>query len=161
LITISKTSLFPFKNNQQIHCFSVYFRYVNAQPVILFDGVCNLCNGVVKLVIRQDAKGYFKLAALQSTAGQMLLQKHGLPQKEFETFLLIENGKVYQQSDAALKVARQFKWHWQWLQILWLAPRPLRNAVYRFIALNRYHWFGKKEACMIPTPDIQQRFLND
>lgn len=131
------------------------------QPVILFDGVCNLCNGVVKLVIKQDKKAYFKLAALQSPAGQMLLQKYRLPQKDFETFLLIKNGKVYQQSDAALQVAKHFSWYWQWLQILWLVPRPLRNAVYRLVARNRYRWFGKKEACMIPTPSIKKRFIED
>ena len=125
----------------------------------MFDGVCNLCNSVVKLVIRQDKKAYFKLAALQSTAGQELLKKHALPQKDFETFLLIEAGKVYQQSDAALRVARRFSWYWQWTQILWLLPRFVRNAAYSFIARRRYRWFGKKEACMIPTPDMQQRFL--
>jgi predicted DCC family thiol-disulfide oxidoreductase YuxK len=129
------------------------------QPVILFDGVCNLCNGVVKLVIRQDKKGHFKFAALQSAAGQKLLENHQLPQKEFESFLLIQNGRVYQQSDAALQVARRFSWYWQWVQVLWLVPRPLRNAVYRFIARNRYRWFGKQEACMLPTPSNKQRFL--
>ena len=134
---------------------------MKAEPVILFDGICNLCNGVVKLVIRQDKKAYYKLAALQSHAGQELLKNHKLPQKDFETFLLIENGKVYQQSDAALRVAKQFSWYWQWVQTLWLVPRPLRNAVYRFIARRRYRWFGKKDTCMIPTPDIQQRFLPD
>ena len=80
-------------------------------------------------------------------------------QKDFETFLLIENGKVYQQSDAALRVAKRFSWYWQWTQVLWLLPRPVRNGAYSFIARRRYRWFGKKEACMIPTPDIQQRFL--
>ncbi len=132
-----------------------------AHPLILFDGVCNLCNGVVKLVIRQDKKAYFKLAALQSKAGQQFLQQHQLPQKDFETFLLIQNGKIYQQADAALLVAKHFSWYWQWLQFFWLVPRPLRNAVYRFVARNRYRWFGKKEACMIPTPAIKNRFLED
>lgn len=132
---------------------------MKAQPVILFDGVCNLCNSVVKLVIHQDKKAYFKLAALQSHAGQKLLKQHALPQKDFETFLLIENGNVYQQSDAALKVAKHFSWYWQWTQVLWLLPRSVRNAAYSFIARRRYRWFGKKETCMIPTPDNQQRFL--
>ncbi len=131
------------------------------EPVILFDGVCNLCNSVVKLVIRQDKNAYFKLAALQSRAGQELLKKHGLPQKDFETFLLFENGKVYQQSDAALMVAKRFSPYWQGLQVLWIIPQLIRNAVYRFIARRRYRWFGKKEACMIPTPDIKNRFLPD
>lgn len=141
--------------------FYKYFSRVKEEPVILFDGVCNLCNSVVKLVIRQDKKAYFKLAALQSRAGQELLQKHALPQKDFETFLLIERGKVYQQSEAALRVAKHFSWYWQWTQALWLLPAPLRNAAYRFIARRRYRWFGKKEVCMIPAPDIKQRFLPD
>ena len=139
--------------------FYVYFRNVITPPVILFDGVCNLCNGVVKLVIRQDKRGYFKLAPLQSYAGQELLQKHGLPQKDFETFLVVEEGKVYQKSAAALKVARHFSWYWQWLQVLWAIPTPVRDAVYSFIARRRYQWFGKREACMLPDANTKIRFL--
>ena len=125
----------------------------------MFDGVCNLCNGVVKLVIRQDKKGYFKLAPLQSDVGQELLKKHELPQKNFETFLVLEGGKVYQKSAAALKVARHFRWYWQWVQVLWLLPAPARDAVYSFIARHRYQWFGKRDACMIPNANTQKRFL--
>lgn len=125
----------------------------------MFDGVCNLCNGVVKLVIRQDKKAHFKLAALQSLEGRAILKTYKLPQKDFETFLLIEEGKVYQKSTAALKVAKHFSWYWQWLQAFWLVPTPIRDAAYRFIAIRRYQWFGKREVCMIPDANTKSRFL--
>lgn len=130
-------------------------------PLILFDGVCNLCNGVVQLVIRQDTKGVLQFAPLQSPAGQKLLQQLQLPQKDFETFLLLDKGKLYQKSSAALKVARYFKWYWQWLQLLWVVPQPVRDGVYSFIARHRYQWFGKKGACMIPDASVKKRFLQD
>ena len=129
------------------------------QPVILFDGVCNFCNSVVQFVIRQDAGEHLHFAPLQSPAGQKLLQQHHLPQKDFETFLLVDNNTVYQKSDAALRVAKHFKWYWQWVQVLRFIPRPWRNAVYSFVARNRYRWFGKRDACMIPTENIKKRFL--
>lgn len=158
---------YKFLNNIQTKAlktgllFLVVLLLLMEQPVILFDGVCNLCNSVVKLVIRQDTDGRLKLAPLQSTAAQKLLALHRLPQKDFETFLLLQNGQVYQKSAAALKVAKYFKWYWQWLQLLWILPAPLRDAVYTFIARNRYRWFGKKETCMIPTENTRKRFLSE
>ena len=110
-------------------------------------------------MIRQDKKGVLKFAPLQSAAGQKELKTFGLSQKDLQTFLLIQNGKVYQQSSAALQVARYFSWYWQWVQVLWLVPRPVRDAVYRFVVPNRYRWFGKKDACMVPSPHLLQRFL--
>lgn len=128
-------------------------------PVILFDGVCNFCDASVNFIIRQDKKKRFRFAALQSEAGQNLLAKHNLPQKEFESFLLIENDRVYQKSSAALKVCSKLPWYWKWTQTFWIVPKFIRNAAYDFIARNRYKWFGKKEQCMLPTPDIRSRFL--
>jgi predicted DCC family thiol-disulfide oxidoreductase YuxK len=128
-------------------------------PIILFDGVCNFCNGAVNFIIRQDKKKDFRFAALQSEAGQNLLAKYQLPQTTFESFVLIKNGIVYQKSSAALQVCNGLPWYWQWTQIFWLLPKLLRDAVYDLIARNRYKWFGKKESCIVPTADIRRRFL--
>ncbi len=130
------------------------------KPVILFDGVCNFCNGAVNFVLKQDKKGIFNFAALQSAAGQKLLQQYNLAMKDFDSFVLIENGKVYKKSTASLRVMNQLPWYWKEAQILRIVPRFLRDAIYDFIAKNRYKWFGKKEQCMIPTPEMRNRFLN-
>ena len=128
-------------------------------PIILFDGVCNFCNGVVNFIIRQDKKKVFRFAALQSEAGQELLEQYGLPKEKFDSFLLIENGKVYKSSSAGLRLYSRLPWYWKWTQIFWIVPRFLRDAVYNFIARNRYRWFGKSESCMVPTADVRSRFL--
>lgn len=128
-------------------------------PVILFDGICNFCNAGVNFIIRQDKKKVFRFAALQSGAGQRLLQQYNLPKEGFDSFILIDNGKAYKKSTAGIKVYGKLSWYWKWTQLGWIAPPFLRNAVYDFIAKNRYKWFGKKEACMIPTPDTKNRFL--
>jgi len=124
---------------------------VNDHPVILFDGVCNFCNGAVNFVLRQDKKGIFKFAPLQSEAGRKLLQQYNLSTKDFDSFVLIDNGKVYKKSSASLQVLNKLPWYWKVTQILKFIPAVLRNAVYDFIAKNRYKWFGKKEKCMVPT----------
>jgi len=128
-------------------------------PVILFDGVCNFCNAGINFIIRQDKNKVFRFAALQSEVGQKLLVQYNLPGKEFESFVLIDEGKVYQKSSAGLKVYGRLPWYWKWTQVFWLAPKFLRDAVYDFIARNRYKWFGKKEQCMIPTKEVKNRFL--
>ncbi|MCU7551111.1 thiol-disulfide oxidoreductase DCC family protein [Chitinophagaceae bacterium LB-8] len=127
-------------------------------PIILFDGVCNFCNGIVKFVIRQDHKKVFRFAALQSKAGLALAERFELP-GSIETFILIEDGKVYQKSTAALRLYNQLSWYWKWTQLFWIVPRFLRDAVYDLFARNRYRWFGKSEECMIPTPDLMSRFI--
>jgi predicted DCC family thiol-disulfide oxidoreductase YuxK len=128
-------------------------------PIILFDGVCNFCSGVVNFIIRQDRKKVFRFAALQSEAGQKLLEQYGLPKEKFDSFLLIDNGKVYKSSTAGLRLYSRLPWYWKWTQVFWIVPRFLRDAVYNFIARNRYRWFGKKESCMVPTADVRSRFL--
>ena len=92
-------------------------------------------------------------------AGQQLLQKHQLPTEQFNSFVLIENGRAYTKSTAGLKVYRSLPWYWLWTQIFWIVPRFIRDAVYDLIAKNRYKWFGKKEECMVPTAEIRGRFL--
>ena len=128
--------------------------------VILFDGVCNLCNGFVQFVIRHDPPGRFRFASFQSAAGQELLLAHGLsPVVTPETVLLIEApGQVSTHSTAALRILRRLR-GWSWLGAGLLVPRLLRDAVYRLIARNRYRWFGQRAACMVPTPALRQRFL--
>lgn len=131
---------------------------MQSNPVILFDGVCNLCNGAVNFIIRRDANGIFKFAALQSEAAQRLLHGHE-DLKKMHSVVLIENGKLFQKSIAALKVVKHLPWYWHWMQVFWMVPRPLRDVVYDFIAKNRYNWFGKKDVCMMPTPELKSRFL--
>jgi predicted DCC family thiol-disulfide oxidoreductase YuxK len=128
-------------------------------PVILFDGVCNLCNGAINFVLRHDKKGIFRFASLQSDAGQRLLTANGIDASELNSFFLVEKGKVYKKSAAALRVINYFAWYWKELQILRIVPYFLRDAIYDFVAANRYKWFGKSDQCMVPTPDLQKRFL--
>lgn len=129
-------------------------------PIILFDGVCNLCNGSVQFVLKHDKQKHFRFAALQSAAGQALLKKHNLHETIFNSFVLIKEGKPYLKSTAALIVAKELNGPIKILYAFIIVPTFLRNTVYNFIAKNRYKWFGKQESCMIPTPDIQSRFLN-
>lgn len=126
----------------------------------MFDGVCNFCNGAVNFVLKHDRKGLFRFAALQSGAGQKFLQQHNLSTKDFDSFVLVDNGKVYKKSAAALRVMNKLPWYWKELQIFRIIPTAFRDAIYDFIAKNRYKWFGKKEQCMVPTPEIRSRFLN-
>ena len=128
--------------------------------IILFDGVCNLCNNSVQFVIKHDTENKFMFAALQSPPAQALLLQYNLPQEGFNSFVLIKDEKVYLKSTAALNVAKNLNGPVKLLYGFIIVPAFIRNAVYNFIAKNRYKWFGKKESCMIPTPALQSRFLN-
>lgn len=132
---------------------------MNENPIILFDGVCNFCNSAINFVLKQDKKGIFRFAPLQSEAGQRLLQEYNLSTEEFDSFVLIDNGKVYKKSAASLRVMNKLPWYWKEAQVLRIIPTAFRDAIYDFIASNRYKWFGKKEQCMIPTPEMRSRFL--
>jgi predicted DCC family thiol-disulfide oxidoreductase YuxK len=127
--------------------------------VLLFDGVCNLCSQAVQFVIQHDAKGEVKFAALQSEQGQMLLRKHGLPSEMLNSLVLVENDATYTESTGALRLARYFGGIWRFLYVFIIVPKPLRDVVYRWVGKNRYRWFGKQEACMLPTPALRARFL--
>lgn len=129
------------------------------KAVILFDGICNFCNKSVRFIIKRDPDGYFQFASLQGEVGQSLLKKHHMPQY-FDSFVLIENDRVYLKSDAVLRICRHLKGAWKWMSMFFIVPKPIRNAVYSFIANNRYKWYGKRDSCMIPTPDIRERFLD-
>ena len=128
-------------------------------PVILYDGICNFCNGAVNFLIRQDRKAIFRFAPLQSETGLKLRADYQIHPPALESFALIQNGKVYQKSTAALKVLDQLPWYWKALQVFWMVPKPVRDAMYDFVAKNRYRWFGKKEQCPIPSPEVRGRFL--
>ncbi|HEX8657858.1 MAG TPA: thiol-disulfide oxidoreductase DCC family protein [Hymenobacter sp.] len=130
---------------------------------ILFDGVCNLCNGFVQFVIRHDPQGRFRFAALQSEAAQSLLSAHGLTPAaqaaEPESVLLLKDGRLYSHSTAVLHIARTLGGGWQLARVGWVLPRSWRDALYRLVARNRYRWFGRRESCMLPTPALKARFL--
>lgn len=128
-------------------------------PILLFDGVCNFCNSSINFIIRQDKKNIFRFAALQSEAGQRLLKEYNIPATYFDSFVLIEDGKVYKSSTASLRLSNKLPWYWKWTQIFWIVPKFIRNGVYNVFAKNRYKWFGKKEECMIPSPGLRERFL--
>lgn len=128
--------------------------------IILFDGVCNLCNGAVQFVIKHDKQKHFKFASLQSNAGQQLLKQYQLPSHNFDSFVLIQNEKAFTKSTAALMVSKQLAGINKLLYGFIIVPSFIRNGVYNFIAKNRYKWFGKKDICMLPTPDLTSRFLN-
>jgi predicted DCC family thiol-disulfide oxidoreductase YuxK len=132
---------------------------MNPHPIILFDGICNLCNVAIQYVIKHDSEAVFQFASLQSEAGQNLLKEYNLPHNNFNSFVLIEEDKVYTKSTAALKVAKQLNGGIKLLYGFIIVPAFIRNGVYNIIASNRYKWFGKKNECMIPTPSLQSRFL--
>lgn len=128
--------------------------------IVLFDGVCNFCSGTVSFISKRDPKGTFRFAALQTNLGQDLLKKHGLPTGSLDTFVLIDGDQARLRSDAALAVARDLSAPWPLLGAFRVVPKGLRNAVYNLVARNRYRWFGKKETCMVPTPELRERFLS-
>jgi predicted DCC family thiol-disulfide oxidoreductase YuxK len=128
-------------------------------PVILFDGVCNLCSGFVQVMIRIDKKGQFKFASIQSDYGQKALQKFKLPTEEISTVVMVDRERVYTHADVALQIALRLGGLWRLFAVFYLIPRPLRNLIYNWVARNRYRWFGQKESCMIPTPELKNRFV--
>ncbi|MDP4251230.1 MAG: thiol-disulfide oxidoreductase DCC family protein [Bacteroidota bacterium] len=129
------------------------------ENIILFDGVCNLCNGLVRFIIKRDAGGKFKFASLQSEIGQQWLRTVGLPVNEFESFVLIRGDEYYLKSTGALKMLRELDGIWRTFYIFILVPRPVRDFLYDMVAKSRYKIFGKRDTCMIPTPELQERFL--
>lgn len=133
---------------------------LNGGPILLFDGVCNLCNASVQFILKRDPKGVFRFASLQSPTGQALLKFAGLPTGEINTVVLFENGKPYLRSDAGLRIARRLPGLWPLLYGLMVIPRALRHWVYDWIARNRYRWFGKEESCMLPAPEWKARFID-
>ena len=129
------------------------------KSIILFDGVCNLCNGAIQFVITRDRNNKFIFASLQSSSGQDLLLKFGLNISDFDSFVLIANQQYYTKSTAALKVAQELGGIWQLLYCFIIIPKFIRDGIYDFVSRNRYKWFGKKDQCMLPTPALKEKFL--
>lgn len=128
-------------------------------PVVLFDGVCNLCNGAVQFIVERDLQSQFSFASLQSKKGQELLKGHKID-SSLNSMVLIEGARVYFKSTAALRVVRRLKFPWSLSSLLIALPPFVRDFLYDIIAANRYRWFGKRELCMIPTPGLRERFLD-
>ena len=127
--------------------------------IILFDGVCNLCNGWVKFVIRHDPQATFRFAALQSEAGARFLTQFNLNTVDFQTFIFIEGAQAYQRSTAALRVLKALGGIGSLAYLFIIIPRPIRDFIYNWVAKNRYQWFGKSDSCLMPTAENKQRFL--
>ena len=128
-------------------------------PILLFDGVCNLCDSFVQFIIRHDPQAVFRFTPLQSETGQYFLKEAGFPTEELSTVVLVYQGKYYTHSDVPLQVVRYLPGWWSLLYGLSIIPKSIRDAIYNWVARNRYRWFGKQESCMMPTPEIKSRFL--
>lgn len=131
------------------------------KPLILFDGVCNLCAWAVRFIIARDPRARFRFASLQSALGQRLSAQYGFPAATPETVVLIEDGRVYTESDAALRIARSLTWPWPMAVLAGGVPRRIRDGVYRYVCRNRYRWFGKADVCLVPSSALKARFLDD
>ncbi|MBU3024800.1 DUF393 domain-containing protein [Zobellia galactanivorans] len=132
----------------------------NSKQIILFDGVCNLCNGAVQFVIKRDTLDVFRYAPLQSELGKKLIAERNIDSDSIDSIILIDPGVAYYiKSDAALEIGKQLRGYKTLSSILLWIPRGLRDIVYDFIARNRYKWYGKKEHCMVPTPELRAKFL--
>ena len=131
------------------------------QRIILFDGICNLCNSAVNFVLKRDKNSVFKFASLQSDAAKKLLKNREVSEIDTGSFVLIDDGKVYTRSTAALRVCKHLSGLWPLMTIFMIVPRFMRDWVYNLISKNRYRWFGKRDACMIPSPGVKYKFLNE
>jgi predicted DCC family thiol-disulfide oxidoreductase YuxK len=132
---------------------------VGDHVLVMFDGVCNLCNGFVQFLIRRDASGKFRFASLQSAFAQQRLTQFGLDPAQLHSVIVIENGKIYERSDAALRVAVHLPGLWPAMRVFYIIPRGLRDVVYNWVAASRYRWFGRRETCMVPDPSLKSRFV--
>jgi predicted DCC family thiol-disulfide oxidoreductase YuxK len=130
------------------------------RPLVLFDGLCGLCNRWVHFVLRRDRMGVFRFAPLQSATGQAILSRHGLPTDDLTTIVLVRGARIDRYSTAALEILRRLGGLWSMLYVLVLVPPPMRDIVYRFVAARRFRWFGRLDACPVPAPEDQARFLD-
>lgn len=131
----------------------------SSQPVVLFDGYCNFCNDSVNFVIKRDPHAVFKFAPLDSAVGRQLISTYNNSGPLPDSVVLVENGKLYTRTSASLRIAKRLRFPWPILFGLIIIPRPVRNWLYDQFAKRRYQWFGKRETCVIPTPDVQNRFV--
>ena len=127
--------------------------------LLIFDGVCNLCNSSVNFTIRRDVHDYFRFAPYQSDAAQKILREHGFHSAQPESMILVEKGKLFLRSTAALRVVRKLRGAWPLCYVFIIVPPFIRNFFYGVIARNRYRWWGKRETCMVPGPELRKKFL--
>ena len=133
---------------------------MTAHPVVLFDGVCTVCDSSVQFILDHDSEGTIHFAPLQSSAGRRLAAEHGIDASDLDTLVLIDNDRAWVRTDAVLRIASRLDAPWSWAAALRAVPRPVRDLAYRLLAMNRTHWFGSRTACRIPTPDVRARFLD-
>lgn len=131
-----------------------------SNPIILFDGVCNFCNYWVNFAIKRDKKKKLMFAALQGEAAKELLQQYQINPTSLSSVILIDKGKAYTQSSAAIRICKYLDGGWKLFYGLMIIPKFIRDFFYNIIARNRYKWYGKKESCMVPTPELRERFLD-
>ena len=130
------------------------------KKIILFDGVCNLCNSSINYVIDHDKQDVFRFVSLQSDLGETIQEYLGIENKSLDTIILyVPNEAYYIKSTAAIKIMNEFLGFWKLMQVFLILPSPVRDLVYNFIAKNRYKWYGKQESCRIPTPELKAKFL--
>jgi predicted DCC family thiol-disulfide oxidoreductase YuxK len=128
-------------------------------PLILFDGICNFCNSAVNFVIKKDKEAFIHFAPLQSPKGRLYLKQYNYPVNNLNSFVFIEDNKVYTKSTAALKVCRHLKGGWPLCYGFIIVPKFIRDGIYSWVAKNRYKWFGVRQECMMPTPEVRSRFV--
>lgn len=131
-----------------------------AECVVLFDGVCNLCNRSVHFLLKQDHKQVFKFASLQSSYATNALKAHGESSPPTDSVILITPNGVFYRSEAVLQIVKRLPGWWSAMAVLGIIPRPIRDAIYNYIARKRYDWFGKRESCLVPKEEYQARFLD-
>ncbi|RYY54297.1 MAG: DUF393 domain-containing protein [Chitinophagaceae bacterium] len=131
---------------------------MHTHPIVLFDGVCNYCNSMVNYAIRHDPKGKLRFAPLQSSTASRVRSQLGIPDK-IDSVILVVGKKYYTYSDAAVRIARYLSFPAGIARVLWLVPKFIRQPIYKWVARNRYNWFGKKESCMVPSAEVRERFL--
>lgn len=132
-----------------------------ADDVVIFDGVCNLCAHSVRFILRHEARPLLRFVPLQSPAGGRLMRTFGFNPDDAKTFVLVADGKPYTKSDAAIRVSRYLSGPWKLLSLAKIAPRPIRDWAYDIVARNRYRWFGRFDTCMVPTPELRSRFIQE
>ncbi|MCP4404375.1 MAG: thiol-disulfide oxidoreductase DCC family protein [bacterium] len=132
---------------------------MNSQQIVVFDGSCHVCSYAVRFIIKRDRRAVYTFTPMQSDYGRKLLSKYGIHPENLDTFVLVKGDTPYLRSDAAIEIVRRFEGVWKILVLCKFIPKPLRDAVYSLIAKNRYRLFGQKDACMIATDEIKERFI--
>lgn len=136
-----------------------YYLYTMHERLVLFDGVCNFCNFWIQFALKRDKKGTLKFGSLQGETANAILPSYGVDPAVLTSVLFIENGKIYRESTAALRVCRHLDGGWKLLYVLIIIPSFIRDGIYKWIGKNRYKWFGQRDACMLPTPEQRSRFV--